>query len=418
MHRQGADIEIRPLVWLTFIVTAGLSVANIYYNQPLLEQIRRDFDAPRQLIGLVPTATQLGYACGMFFLVPLGDMFERKKLVLLALAASTLACLAVALSYNIYLLIGASFILGLSSITPQYVIPFAAHLAGDKQRMHVVGWVVSGLLLGILLARTLSGIVGSAWGWRAMFVCAACIQVVLACWIARIVPPSPAHYNGTYLQLQKSIAHLFGSEPVLREACLAGAMIFGAFSTFWATLIYLLQEPHFGLGSRAAGLFGLVGAAGALSAPFVGGMLQRTTPRTTALRANLLAMLAFGLLYWGRFSLLGLVVGVLILDVAVQAAHVANQGRIFARYPHARSRVNTVYMCCYFSGAAIGSAAATWAYSRVGWLGVCEVAVAMLTGGCVVFLTSGAGQVVDPSAAPQNTGSCLQPAREIASKAR
>lgn len=412
MHSQGTETEIRPWVWLTFIVTAGLSVANIYYNQPLLEQMRLELDAPRQMIGLVPTATQLGYACGMFLLVPLGDMFERKRLVLLSLAASTFACLAVAVSSNVSFLIGASFILGLSTITPQYVIPFAAHLAGEKQRMHVVGWVVSGLLLGILLARTLSGLVGAAWGWRAMFLCAACIQVALASWVAIIVPLSPAHYSGTYWQLQKSIGHLFCTEPILREACLAGAMIFGAFSTFWATLIYLLQEPQFGLGARAAGLFGLVGAAGALSAPYVGRMLQNRVPRTTAWKANVLAMLAFVLLYWSRSSLLGLVVGVLILDVAVQTAHVANQGRIFARFGHARSRVNTAYMCCYFSGAAVGSALATWAYSRIGWLGVCEVALAMLVGGGLVFLTSGVRQTPNAVAVTERITSSLQTSEE------
>jgi predicted MFS family arabinose efflux permease len=371
-------------IWLTtLILAAGLGVANVYYMQPLLQQVGLEFGVATQGVGAVATAVQLGYAAGMLLLVPLGDMFERRRLMVVMTALSACACALVSMSPNLGCLIAASFALGLCSITPQYAIPFAAQLAPDESRGRMVGYVVSGLLLGILLARTLSGFVGAAFGWRAMFAGATGIQIGLGISMQLLLPRAQADYQGSYGALLRSVVTLWSSHPVFREACVAGASMFGAFSAFWATLIFLLEAAPFGLGARAVGLFGLVGAAGALSTPLVGGLIDKHDPKLLARYANALAVAAFVGLYVWRESLWGLALGVLILDVAVQTAHVCNQGRIFALLPHARSRANTAYMFCYFCGATSGSALAIWAFAAWGWAGTCGVGVALLLLGAI-----------------------------------
>lgn len=376
----------RPMngTWLTtLILAAGLGVANVYYMQPLLQQVGLAFNVSTQGLGAVATAVQLGYAVGMLLLVPLGDMFERRRLMVVMTALSAGACALVAAAPSLIWLITSSFLLGLCSITPQYAIPFAAHLAPESERGRMVGYVVSGLLLGILLARTLSGFVGAAYGWRAMFAGATGIQIGLGVSMQLLLPKAKADYTGSYGALLRSVVTLWRTHPMFREACFAGAMMFGAFSAFWATLIFLLEAAPFGLGARAVGMFGLVGAAGALSTPLVGGLIDKRDPKVLARYANALAMLAFVGLYLGRRSLWGLAAGVLVLDVAVQTAHVCNQGRIFALLPEARSRANTAYMFCYFCGATSGSALAVWAFSAWGWAGTCAVGLGLLLLGAI-----------------------------------
>jgi len=361
----------RFVLWIMTIAT-GLSVANIYYCQPLLSQMQESFGASAQQIGWIPTLTQFGYAAGMLFLIPLGDQIERRRLIFFATLISALSLLGMAFSHNIYFAILMSFAVGITTLTPQFIIPFAAHLASPTKRGQVVGMVMSGLLLGILLARTVAGFVGEAFGWRVMFISAAVVLFILAFVLRAILPVSEPTFNGSYLRLLRSVLDLVKEQPTLRESMLVGAALFGSFSGFWATLIYLMESPAFQLGPRTVGLFGVLGAAGALTAPIVGRFADKKSPRVAIGFGIILCALAFVIYWiWGGHSLLALGIGVLLMDIGLQGTHISNQSRVFSILPEARSRLNTAYMFAYFMGGAVGSWAASYAWGIYQWTGVC-----------------------------------------------
>jgi predicted MFS family arabinose efflux permease len=370
------------LLFMAF--AAGLSVANLYYNQPLLNEIRQTFHGSFSAAGMVPMLTQIGYAVGMLFLVPLGDMVERKKLILLFTVLAALCCTVLAVAPSLELVVGTSLFLGLSTMTPQLLVPFAAHLAAPEKRGRVIGTMVSGILLGILLARTLSGFVGSAFGWRAMFGLAALMLSALTLLLWWLLPSTATHarsYEGPYLGLLHSVWQIFRNQPILREVCLFGAMYFGAFSAFWVNLIFLLSKPYFHLGAQSAqvvGLYGLLGAIAALSGPLFGVWMDKADARKITGWMLLLTMFSFGVFALSSHSLWGLAVGVILMDIGVQCGHVANQSRIFKLLPQAQSRLQTAYMFFYFVGGATGSYLGSWAWSQFGWPGVCSVAVGLL----------------------------------------
>jgi predicted MFS family arabinose efflux permease len=371
---------LTPLVLWTMTISTGLCVANLYYCQPLLHQMQTSFAATEQQVGWIPTLTQVGYALGMLFFVPLGDLFEKRKLIFLSTFISAICLVAMALSPNIYVGIGMSLLLGLATMTPQFIIPFAAHLAPPEKRGQILGTVMSGLLIGILLARTVAGFLGAAFGWRAMFMSAAVLLFILSLLLRTLLPTDEPTYKGSYASLLKSITSLVKQLPTLREAMVFGAMLFAAFSAFWATLIHLMETPDFNLGARTVGLFGILGASGALAAPILGRWADRRSRRMMigyGILLNIIAFLIFGI--WGGTSLVALSLGVLVMDVGIQGAHVSNQTRIFALNPEARSRINTAYMFAYFMGGAAGSLVASYAWSLHQWIGVCIVALAFLS---------------------------------------
>jgi predicted MFS family arabinose efflux permease len=370
---------LSPRVLWVMTVSAGACAANLYYCQPLLHEMQKSFGATDDGVGLVATCTQVGYAVGMLFLVPLGDRGERRRLIVGFTLASALALCGLAVSSSLNMAVWLSLAVGLCTMTPQLLIPFAANLAPEKQRGQVVGTVMSGLLIGILMARTVAGFLGAAFGWRMMFGIAAIGLTALALVLRLVLPKSEPSYRGSYLALLKSVWTLVIEQPDLREAMLFGAALFAAFSAFWATLVHLMATPRFNLGSEAVGLFGLVGVAGALAAPWVGKFADRQSPRRLTGTGIAVAGVAYVLYWvWGNSSLVGLTVGVLIMDVGVQMGHVANQSRVFGILPSARSRLNTAYMFSYFLGGAIGSALGTWAWSRFEWSGVCAVGLGFL----------------------------------------
>jgi predicted MFS family arabinose efflux permease len=365
---------------------SGLAVANNYYAQPLLADMGRYFGVDDRRMGLVVTLSQVGYAAGLLLFVPLGDRLERRSFILVMLGAVTVALLGVAVAPSFAWLAAASLAVGVTTIAPQLLVPFAAHLAAPRERGRVVGTVMGGLLIGILGARTVSGVVGEYLGWRAMYAVAAAVMVGLASALRALLPRSEPEASGlSYGALLRSIGALLREEPVLRQSCLFGAMSFGAFSAFWTTLAFHLAGPPFRYPSGVVGLFGLVGIVGALAAPLAGRVADRRSARTTIGAALGCVLLAYAVLYGAGGTLWGLVLGVILLDLGVQAAHISNQSRIYAVRPEARSRMNTAYMVAYFVGGASGSACAAWGWSLAGWGGVCLVGLAMTSLGLLAF---------------------------------
>jgi predicted MFS family arabinose efflux permease len=367
----------RRLIWLLTIAT-GASVANLYYNQPLLSDIARTFHASSRAAGAIATLTQAGYAVGLLLFVPLGDVVERRRLIITLLCCVAGALLLAALGPTLGIVAGAGFAIGVTTVVPQLLLPFAAGLSPPKMRGRVVGQVVSGLLVGILAARAVAGVVNDVAGWRAMFVAAAIGMLALAFLLRAMLPLSAPAVTTSYGALVRSLGTLFRGEPVIRDAALLGALTFAAFSAFWTTLVFRLQEPPLHSGSAVAGAFGLIGLVGAGVAPIAGRRADRQRPRETiglALLGNIAAwivLLAVGHTLWG------IAVGVLLLDAATQAAQVSNQARVYALPLEAHSRFNTIYMVCYFIGGSLGSAVAVLAWDAARWNGVCGVALTSL----------------------------------------
>jgi len=359
-------------LWIMTIATC-LVVANIYYNQPLLADIAHTFKITDKKAQQVSLFTQIGYATGLLFIIPLADMLKRKRLILIDFALVIISLLISAVAPSVLVLTVAGFLVGLSSVIPQLLIPMAAHLAKTEERGKKIGFVMSGLLIGILLSRTLSGFIGEHFGWRTMYYIATGLMVAMWLMIFFFLPEVEPDYKGNYKSLMKSLIHLVKTQPKLRMAAFRGALCFAGFSAFWTTLVFLLKQPQFNEGSSVAGLFGLIGAFGALAAGLMGRLSDKMDSYKLSGYTLLLVFVSFIIFYFSSHSLIGLVIGVIVLDMGVQATHISNQSIIFALIPEARNRLNTVYMVCYFIGGASGTFLASQVWKSYQWTGVCAI---------------------------------------------
>lgn len=373
-NNKKAFILTKPII-LLMAITCGVTVANLYYSQPLLLQIANTFHVSQASVGIIGTLTQIGYAFGLLFFVPLGDIKERRSLIIKMMCFIAIALLIVAFAPNYPILVIASFFVGFTTIVPQIIVPFAAHLAKPKERGKIIGIVMSGVLIGILLSRTFSGLIGGKFGWRCVYLFAASFMILFSVLIGKLLPKSTPTSNISYKKLLSSIIPLFKSERVLREASINGAAMFASFSVFWTSLIFLLGTSSYNMGAKEAGLFGLVGVAGALIAPFVGKIADKKTPRFTIGIAMILSTLSYICFWFLGYKLWGLVIGILLLDVGSQTGLVSNQARIQALSDESRSRINTVFMVFYFIGGAVGSFLGALSWQYYNWYGVCAVGI-------------------------------------------
>ncbi len=362
----------RSLVLLIAVAT-GLTVASIYYAQPLLEAIRGTLGMTETSAGLIVTSSQLGYALGLVLLVPLGDICERRNLVVIMTIGMAAGLAGIGFASSAILLIILSVIVGALSVVAQILVAFSADLAGPAERGRVVGTVMSGLLLGVLLARTAAGILAQIGGWRSVFWSASVLMILIAGMMYRGLPLYASSVRFGYRALLKSIPPLFREERVLRLRAAYGAIAFAIFSVLWTPLAFLLSKPPFNYSPGIIGLFGLAGVAGASAASVAGRLADRGRDNRTTLAAIVLIIVSWLPIEFGRHTTWVLVLGIVLLDFGVQALHITNQSQIYRLCPEARSRLTASYMACFFAGGVVGSSLSSWTYAVWGWTGVCAL---------------------------------------------
>lgn len=375
-HEPDPPSDIERQMTFIMAVACGVTVANIYYNQPMIGVIEAAFPERLSVTGLVPTATQIGYAVGLLLLVPLGDRVERRRLILLQIMALLFSLAATALAPSAWALVALSALVGVTSTVAQQIVPFAAELAAPARRGAVIGTVMGGLLCGILLGRALAGVVAELWGWRAVFWSGLVLSTAVGLLLAKTLPKSHPKTQASYGALLQSVWTLWREEPALRRATAIQGCLFGSFSLFWTVLALHLQA-HYRLGADIAGLFGLVGAVGILFAPIAGKIADRRGPQAV-IGLGIVIMLASWATFAAWAMIAGLIVGVILLDFGEQGALISNQHVIYSLRPEARNRLTTVFMTGMFIGGAVGSAGATLAWQLGGWTADCGLGTALV----------------------------------------
>ena len=369
-------------------ISAGLIVANLYYNQPLLHMISVSFGVSESAVSNVALSTQLGYAFGLLFVIPLGDMISNHKILKIDFILMLLSLLAAGFSTSLWLLVSASFFIGCTSALPQLFVPMAAQLSNPENRGRAIGIVMSGLLIGILASRAISGFVGEQFGWRTMYFVATAMMLALFIVLNLKLPQIKPAYKGSYNDLMKSLIHLFRTEKPLRLAAFRGGLSFAGLSVFWTTLVFLMQD-NFGYGSSITGMFGLIGVVGALAATVVGKLSDRMSKNRIIIVSTFILILSWLVFLFSHHSIIGIIIGVILVDLGQQSLHIANQNIIFSRNENARNRVNTVYMVIFFLGGALGTVLGAIAWQHYQWMGVSMLGLALSLAALVAHLAYG-----------------------------
>ncbi len=371
---------------LLMAVACGAAVANIYYAQPLLSTIAHDFAVSDGTAGLLVTASQVGYAAGLVLLVPVGDLLERRRLITRILLVTALALAATAAAPSFSVLAGALVVVGLTSVVAQILLPMASHLAAERERGKVVGHVMSGLLVGILVARTASGIIAELGGWRLVFGVSAGLMLVL-CGVLRLALPQVRPTTElTYPSLLRSVGKLIAQQPTLRMRMVYGVLGMGQFSVLWTTIAFLLAGSPYHYGDATIGLFGLAGLAGALAAQVAGRLADRGHHHRATGIFFVTMLGSWALIAAGASSLAALIGGIVLLDLGIQGAQITSQSVIYSLVPSARSRLTTAYMTTVFASAAISSALASTIYDSNGWSAVAALGGGMAAIGVLAWI--------------------------------
>lgn len=373
----------RALILLMATAT-GLAVASNYYAQPLLHSIAQHFGLTTATAGSIVIAAQLSYGAGLLLLAPLGDLFEQRRLIVSMIAIATVGLLISAFAPSLMWLLIGTTLTGLFSVVAQVLVPMAAGLSDPSERGRVVGTLMSGLLLGILLARTAAGFMATLGDWRSIYLLAAALMALSAIALARALPERHQHAGLKYPALIGSVFRLFVDEPVLRLRSLLGLLSFCLFALFWTPLAFLLAAEPYHYSDAVIGLFGLAGAAGALAANWAGRLADRGKGSLGTTVGLLALVLAWVPLAFAQMSLAALLIGVLVLDLAVQLVHVSNQNAVIALRPEARNRLNAGYITCYFIGGALGSLLGTQLFQAHGWNGI--VVAGLVIGGVALVV--------------------------------
>ena len=359
------------LLW-TLAIIAGISVANLYYNQPLLNRISRDLQTSEFTANLIAMITQIGYAIGLLFIIPLGDLFKRKTIILINFTVLVVSLLTIALTPYIHLILFASLLTGICSVMPQIFIPIAAQFSTPETKGKNVGMIVSGLLTGILASRVVSGIIGEYLGWRFIFFVAAGMMVICVIIIMRVLPDMPCNFKGRYSDLMKSLFSLVMEYPQLRIA-------FGSFLALWTSLAFKMEQAPFFAGNNIVGLLGLCGIAGALTASYIGNYVQVLGVKRLNYIGCGLIFAAWFSLYSGQNSYVGIIIGIFIIDIGMQCIQLSNQTTILYINPKAANRINTIFMTTYFIGGSIGTLLAGIFWHWFGWQGVVGTGITLAT---------------------------------------
>lgn len=361
----------KKLIWI-MAIASGTVTANLYYLQPVLYQLAADYHISQSSAGLTVTLTQIGLALGFFFILPLADILEKRRLIMGVLFFSSCALLTIYFSPNLQITVMASFFVGFTSVAGQILLPFAAQLAAPKDKGRVIGSIMSGILTGILLSRVFSGFIAQLYNWHTIYLIAALGIIVLMVALYVELPVCNALIKMNYGESMRSIGPIIKEFGVLRKTSLIGAMAFCAFSAFWTSLTFLLQE-YYHLGANFAGLFGLIGITGALLAPLAGMVSDRKGPNFTIGINILIIIFSYIIFMTCGYHLWGLILGVILLDIGVQCCNVSSQAKIQQLSEKARSRITAIYMIMFFVGGALGSFAGAWSFQHFGWMGVCGV---------------------------------------------
>lgn len=369
--KENEGIE-RSLL-LTMAVIAGLTVANCYYNQPLLEMIRHDMGVSQHAANLITVVTQIGYALGLCFLIPMGDLYSRRRIIVINMSVAAVMAVFIAFSQRVWIVWGASLLLGACSVIPQFFIPIAGQYSEKKNKGRNMGIVLSGLLTGILASRVVSGYVGEWLGWREMFIIAALIMIVCLILTLKIMPQIDSNYVGTYRGLMKSVFHIVASNARIRLYAIRAAFSFGSMMAIWSCLAFRLAQAPFFSGSEMVGTLGMCGIAGALAASGLGKLVNQWGIRKLSLYGACLQLVAWTTAYLFGDTYMGLIVAIILVDIGLQCLQLSNQSGCIQEMPEASNRANTIFMTTYFIGGSFGTYCAGLAWTHEGWMGVCAV---------------------------------------------